>query len=645
MASSSLINAPGFSQATVVSYQGKPPNYSLPPTLAYHLATLVQEKQYQSYAMTDISPTESADETVMEIYINQQQTFWRGRSMMMYSTYVETNSGASAWQGASSLTPLPGMPILAWDQIVMQVGSNKTNIMVNTQNSPVINYMYQSCFEKRNKMTANVWDVLSGYDLPLSWDYAGGILNSGGKYAAPAQATNQVVPVFNNSINPIGLKKFTPTGVQADFTLNSEITQVFPQAIPAWWTMNETAPVIANYPFFNRTEEPGPWYDERLQKMRCCFKGNNNCTTSTYLTHFGSIAGLSMFKEIFDYPPTEIKWKFVVQEKTRPKYVYHPMLRTQDANGLITMPTNVIPENFNYKVVKNQCKIYYQQIFLRFDIQYSTIESWTQSGSFGGITLPIIQLSYMPFVQVTPSQNHNVVSTRSNIPILFYMGSKPTSFQPMTGLPSSTTYPPSNTLLTDFAFGSNLLKSVTMVVTTPQSTSLILSNDNITPQTCPTDITTQVSRGIYDAAFSYYRQFQNTAGMYNVDLEDTDKYNPLDAWYTSSNTAVGTQLSLTPANTTTTVYGSHALTMQTPKGKIMLNCPPHNNFVTLNMQSAGVYDAMADYGIWTGSATGTVNFSELPCSQTVHFLLISKNNMMFSGDRCVTTSMQAAPAA
>lgn len=565
------------------------------------------EDRYRQTVWTNEAPLNTTDVSTFQYTPWPIDKWLRPRSMCFYHTF---RTPTVAGELNTSITPIPGMGVTAWDEINWNYGSTGLPVIQQNNYWPH-NAMMQFFGEaKKNNVALNQWREMAGFYDFKTFDYLGGMVGSTG-----------VIPAYNTPFPTTG--NF-PSIVAANDAVTSGSYMVMP-------------------PYYNRDQEPGFWLDPAMQRMRVAFKGNTNCIYSSYLVRS------SYYTKIHDtytiQPPLKQEIKFKYSNFSRARFINTP--NNQPAAPSATIPQTVLvgadsypaaSQTVNYLFMPNLSFLYYQLVELRSDIHQAFLDMWANTGS--AFVTSFISYSMMTATNVvnTNKIEFDLITRYGNIPFKTFIASQP-QYGVANVLPATTNWPPP-TAFCEFAYGDNHITQYQATVTHPYSRTFTMNLPTIIPSGDPLTISFAPARGVINPEYWVSEKFLRTQGMENPDFVDCDSLSFTDYWEQQQGTPMGY---IQPGNTNqTTVYGSHSA-YSTTYPTIATNVGMHNNITTFFWAPPGYEDENKDYGVYKGSVRINITFNPPPqIPLTIFFLNCYRIAFIMIGNGTCNSNIQIA---
>ncbi len=593
--------APSTSENTTVYVVGNDVPTIFPEETDFLAGVPDYEDRYRLTKWVYESPLNTTDVSTYSYTPWPIDKWLRPRSMAFYHTF---QSPIFAAEFDTSITPLPGMGVTAWDEVNWNYGS--TGLPVIQQNNMWPHNAMISFFgdSHKNKIALNQWRNMAGFYDFKTFDYLGGQLESYGR--------------AGDFYNP-----FIPTPVAA------------PQVGYASRTANDPT-VAGNYmvmpPYYNRARETGFFIDPEMQRMRVAFKGNRNCQFSSYLVRS------SYYTKIHDtytiQPPLKQEIKFKYTDYNRPRFINTPQITAGNApqppytqtwpplTAATIAPAILGPDvapdaslNFNYKYTPNLSYLYYQVVELRSDIHQAFLDMWANTGSAFVTSFISYSMQTANNIVNTNKIDFDLITRYGNIPYKTLIASVP-SYGVANVLPANTNWPPRNTIC-EFAYGDNHVSQYLATVTHPYSRTFTMNLVDNIGSGDPWNIVNVNRRGVMNPEYWVSEKFNRTQGMENPDFVDCDSLSFQDYWDVQQAMPIGSPsnwngISATPNEAI--VYGSHSILPSVTPGNLnaVWNVGMHNNITTFFWPPPGFEDENKDYGVYKGSVRISITFSHKP---------------------------------
>lgn len=572
---------------------------SMPPEFNYIDDLKFFEDRYRTYYDENNAVVNMQNNNVIQIIKTVQNKFIRSRSdwvQTQLSVATPTVATADAqYEGIAAITPLPGIALTWADSILVQAGTNNTNLRTPATHNELISWLHWVSEVKKTDDTTLQWWALAGFYPVHSFDYTGGIAGEGdGDSAAsnenPTDTTGWITSIVKNS--PV-----CNYMIQAPFYVGNVVgtENIFPADPPG--------PTSANA--VSRNIEPGYWMDTAMQKYRVDFMGNDLVTS---LINCG--AKVSMMCDCWNnplcLPPIQqsISYFYPIANAVRPRYINTPQVYVN------ATPASVALDAQNQQtypgITPNQQNFYwfFQTVELRADLQKLIMETW--SASLG----VIINFDWNDMLMTQNIINTNqlqINQIQMNGMCPYKVATAWTLGFPIQNLTANTTIPGSQNNFCPFAFGDVGISIASVTVSFPYSRTLTRTYWLYTarPQSYDNDslFWTNTFRGVTDVAQVYYQNLFDTQGFDQTDFNDIQKNNEFNEfWGPLQNVPIG-QGYYGPAGANHVQYGSHSIYQGPAAGGQTFgwNIGPHDQVSKWMLHNRGFDDVVSDFGVFVGS--------------------------------------------
>lgn len=581
------------------------------------------ETRYDNTTNYFVSPDNNASPQSIQWTLQANNSFVRGRSICMGSCFnvAVPVAAAAGFQGATSITPLPGHPITAFDQIEMKLGYNACNVYTLSTQQHIPFMMRMKSLFNYNEANRTAL-ALTGLFYTSNYDYISGIAGgAGGTY----QTNNANITAGSYNYGSC-IQANTPT---------SQLLCVTPAN--AYTTAN---PMLSNATILSQRQATiGFWQDEGMQQMRAIFMGNAlNTRRIFYLTPMNVIS--EVFKTPCCMPPIPLSFKFnyPYANASRPRYLNTPQIT---ATGGAYVATVDLQNQATYAGITpfvSNFYMLYQIVQLRADMNAAIILAWRENY---GINDVFTTYDWYEQSQITSTPLQiNLIQANNFVSYMSCMGFR--MQYPWQNIASAgagaVACPPQNTL-SPYVWGDCQVKEIDALYTDPKNLKqqrIFWQNGATEPTNTSYPLTlNNTNTGVLDFQNYWNTTFLDqqwfTTPVFN-DRRFQDKLR--ETYIPSFQPACGFE----PNANGTTKYGAHAF--YTVGNATAWQQAPHNQFTKIMYNGLGFEDENQDYGTQMGSLRMFVQFYQNPGSPVIFdHLMPFLVNINYQGSLNVTTSL------